>query len=149
MPTIVDILTFISMINTTSERLKAANFNICPYFIFFMSRWNFMLSWVEHEKSLITLGACWICWVEGSSGECNQWSLYKELAVCILGKKKLSPTWVGGRKRRPREEGHLVDPRLNSWYFTTGWKFAILLSAIKEHSLFIFMQAMALLPKSK
>ena len=31
MPTIVGILTFISMINTTSERLKARNF-ICRYF---------------------------------------------------------------------------------------------------------------------
>ena len=34
MPTIVDILTFISMINTTSERLKARNFYICRYFSF-------------------------------------------------------------------------------------------------------------------
>ena len=33
MPTIVGILTFISMINTTSERLKARNF-ICWYFSF-------------------------------------------------------------------------------------------------------------------
>ena len=32
MLTIVDILTFISMINTTSERLKARNFFICRYF---------------------------------------------------------------------------------------------------------------------
>ena len=32
MQTIVDILTFISMINTTSERLKARNFFICRYF---------------------------------------------------------------------------------------------------------------------
>ena len=31
MPTIVGILTFISMINTTSERLKARNFFICLY----------------------------------------------------------------------------------------------------------------------
>ena len=31
MPTIVGILTFISMINTTSERLKAKNFFICRY----------------------------------------------------------------------------------------------------------------------
>ena len=35
MPTIVDILTFISMINTTSERLKTRNFFICQYFSFF------------------------------------------------------------------------------------------------------------------
>ena len=32
MPTTVGILTFISMINATSERLKARNFYICPYF---------------------------------------------------------------------------------------------------------------------
>ena len=32
MPTIVGILTFVSMINTTSERLKTRNFFICRYF---------------------------------------------------------------------------------------------------------------------
>ena len=36
MPTIVGILTFISMINTTSERLKTRHFYICRY-LFFMS----------------------------------------------------------------------------------------------------------------
>ena len=35
MSTVVDILTFISMINTTSERLKARNFFICRYFSFY------------------------------------------------------------------------------------------------------------------
>ena len=35
MPTIVGILTFISMINTTSERLKARNFFVCRYFSFY------------------------------------------------------------------------------------------------------------------
>ena len=35
MPIIVGILTFICMINTTSERLKARNFFICPYFSFY------------------------------------------------------------------------------------------------------------------
>ena len=35
MPTIVGILTFISMINTTSRRLKARNFFICRYFSFY------------------------------------------------------------------------------------------------------------------
>ena len=34
MPTIVGILTFISMIYTTSERLKARNIFICRYFCF-------------------------------------------------------------------------------------------------------------------
>ena len=36
MPTIVGILTFISMVNTTSERLKAINFFICWYFSFYV-----------------------------------------------------------------------------------------------------------------
>ena len=50
MPTIVGILTFISMINTTSERLKAINFFICRYFIF-----NEQLKFcAHHEKSFIT-----------------------------------------------------------------------------------------------
>ena len=35
MPTIVGILRFISMINTTSERLKAKYFFICRYFSFY------------------------------------------------------------------------------------------------------------------
>ena len=35
MPTMVGIFTFISMINTTSERLKARNFFICRYFSFY------------------------------------------------------------------------------------------------------------------
>ena len=35
MPTIIGILTFISMINTTSERLKARYFLICRYFSFY------------------------------------------------------------------------------------------------------------------
>ena len=35
MPTIVGILTFISMINTTSERLQARKVFICPYFSFY------------------------------------------------------------------------------------------------------------------
>ena len=35
MPTNVGILTFLSLINTTSERLKARNFFICWYFSFY------------------------------------------------------------------------------------------------------------------
>ena len=35
MPTIVGILTFMSRINTTPERLKARNFFICGYFSFY------------------------------------------------------------------------------------------------------------------
>ena len=44
MPTTVGILTFISMINTTSEsRLKAINFSLVDILVF-MSSWNFVLS---------------------------------------------------------------------------------------------------------
>ena len=50
MPTVVGIVTFISMINTTSKRLKARNFFICQYFSF-TSSWNVVLSLVEHENS--------------------------------------------------------------------------------------------------
>ena len=49
MTTIVGILTFISMINTTSEILKARNFFICQYFSFY-EQLKF------HEKSFITSG---------------------------------------------------------------------------------------------
>ena len=35
MPTMVGILTFISMINTTSERLKSRNILSCQYFSFY------------------------------------------------------------------------------------------------------------------
>ena len=53
MPTIVDILTFTSMIITTSESLKSRKV-IFQHFFFFISSWNFILSWVEPEKSFIT-----------------------------------------------------------------------------------------------
>ena len=44
--TIVCILTFISMINTTSERLKAINFFICRYFSFYEQlKFRAQLSW--------------------------------------------------------------------------------------------------------
>ena len=43
MPTSVGILTFISMINTTSERFKGRNFFICRYFSFY-EQLNFVLS---------------------------------------------------------------------------------------------------------
>ena len=54
MPTIVGILTFISMMNTTSKRLKARNFFICRYFSFY-EQLKFP------EKSFITSGP--VLWV--------------------------------------------------------------------------------------
>ena len=46
MQTIVGILTFISMINTTTERLKARNFFICQYFSFYEQlKFHAQLSW--------------------------------------------------------------------------------------------------------
>ena len=51
MPTIVGILTFISMINTTSERLKARNFFICWYFSFYTRlKFGAQMSWVRNKK---------------------------------------------------------------------------------------------------
>ena len=55
MPTVVGILTFMSMIIATSERLKAIRVLFSSIFDF-MSIGNFMLSWVEHEKRFITSG---------------------------------------------------------------------------------------------
>ena len=55
MPTIVGILTFISTINTTSERLKARNFFISWYFSFY-EQLKLRAQLSEHEKSFITLG---------------------------------------------------------------------------------------------
>ena len=55
MPTIVGILTIISMINTTSERLEARNFFICRYFSFYEQlKFHAQLSWAW-KKSFITL----------------------------------------------------------------------------------------------
>ena len=56
MPTIVGILTFISMINTTSERLKARSFFICRYFSAYEQlKFRAQLS-SDHEKRFITSG---------------------------------------------------------------------------------------------
>ena len=62
MPTIVvGILTFISMINTTSERLKARNFFICRYFsVYEQLKFRTQLSWAW--KKFYNLGAwSWRC----------------------------------------------------------------------------------------
>ena len=57
MPTIVVILTLISMINTSSERLKARNFLSCRYFSFYINeQLKFVLSSVEHRKKFYNLG---------------------------------------------------------------------------------------------
>ena len=56
MPTIVGIFTFISILDTTSERLKARNFLICWYFIWYISSLNFVLIWVDHKKKFYNLG---------------------------------------------------------------------------------------------
>ena len=53
-PTMVGILTFISRINTTSERFKTLLH--LSVLLVFMRSWNSVLSWVEHGKSCITSG---------------------------------------------------------------------------------------------
>ena len=55
MPTIVGILTFISRINTTSERLKARNFFILRYFSFY-EQLKFCGKWSLAWKKCITSG---------------------------------------------------------------------------------------------
>ena len=55
MPTIVGILTFMRIINTSSKSLKARKI-VNFHNLVFMLSWNIMLSWVEHEKCLINLG---------------------------------------------------------------------------------------------
>ena len=55
----VGILTFISMINTTSERLKARHFFICWYFSFYEQS-------VEHKKVLKPRGQIWVQNCKGS-----------------------------------------------------------------------------------
>ena len=65
MPTIVGILTFICMINTTSERLKARNFIICRYFSFYKQlKFCAQLSWAW--KKFYNLGSN-ICFLIGQS----------------------------------------------------------------------------------
>ena len=58
MPTIVGILTFISMINTTSKRLQARNFFICRYFSFL---WKFraQLSWAWKKFYNLSARSLW------------------------------------------------------------------------------------------
>ena len=51
----VSILTFISMIHTTPERLKSKKLLRLSYFSF-MSSWSLVLSWVEHGKNIYSLG---------------------------------------------------------------------------------------------
>ena len=65
MPTIVGILTFISMINTISERLKARNFFICQYCSFNEQLKFFRAQLSCAWKSFITSGpglvlSCWV-----------------------------------------------------------------------------------------
>ena len=58
MPTIVGILTIISMINTTFGRLELRNFFICQYFsIYEQLKFRAQLSWAR--KKFYNLGA-WI-----------------------------------------------------------------------------------------
>ena len=60
MPTVVGILTFISMKNATSERLKAINFFICRYFSFYeWFKFRAQLSWAW--KEFYNLGPWMIC----------------------------------------------------------------------------------------
>ena len=65
MPTIVGVLTFISMINITSERLEARNFFIRRYFSFYEQlKFHAHLSWARKKlynletRSLVMVSSC-------------------------------------------------------------------------------------------
>ena len=81
MPTIIGILTFISMINTTSERLKARNFLICRYFSFNEQlKFRAQLSWAL--KKFYNLGAwSWGYKTFTYSTEHGLWTTHKILKI--------------------------------------------------------------------
>ena len=104
--TILGILTFISMkfilINSTSEKHTARNI-LFVGIVDFVSSWNFMLSWVEHEKSFITLGP----------------GLHKNACFCILSiifpQKTYKPThqiWA-----RDKQKFWTISGTAMSFYF--------------------------------
>ena len=57
MPTIVGIFIFITEKFSCSAMLSKKEFAIVSNLRFYISRTNFMLSWVEHEKKFYNLGA--------------------------------------------------------------------------------------------
>ena len=81
MSTIVCILTFISMINTTSERLKARNFFVCQNFSFYeQMKCHAKLSWAW--KKFYNLGVWprgYKTWVQSQTQNKVHW-----LAACVL-----------------------------------------------------------------
>ena len=87
MPKTVGILTFTSMINTTSERLKARNYFICRYFSFY-EQLKFVLSSVEHEKSFVTSGP-------GLLIPANRLAIVNTVEICInTASLKLYTIWT-------------------------------------------------------
>ena len=81
MPTIVGILTFISMIISTFVGI-----------LVFMSSWNSVLSCVEQEKSFIILGPDILCKQYGprsGPSKCLAWSWSKLLCTLVLFLKYL------------------------------------------------------------
>ena len=84
MPTIVGILTFISMIKTTSRSLKAIKILYFQHF-YFTSILNFMLSWVVHELFFITLGPDYVILVLTHLVFCFVALRPKSTALVIVG----------------------------------------------------------------
>ena len=83
MPTIVGILTFISMINTTSERLKARNFFICRYFSFYEQlKFRAQLSWAWKKGFFLTSGPGSILFAVYAGQEQGKgWYLFMKLSL--------------------------------------------------------------------
>ena len=73
---LVGILTFISMVNKTSESLNSKKILYFSSILVFMSNCNFVLSWVEREKSFIT-------WSSGSAQEDRKASKHDRKIVDI------------------------------------------------------------------
>ena len=96
MPTIVGILTFISMINTTSERLAARNFFICWYFSFYEQlKFGAQLSWAW--KKFDNLGSR---------------SLVKSAQLKIIFSYFFTKTYiVGTQKNGLNEKVHLITKK--------------------------------------
>ena len=134
--TIVGFLTCISMMNTTSERLKARNFFICRYFSFYEQlKFQAQLSWAW--KKLHNLRGQVLLSRQGPITTPN----------FAYGFHYKSPSWVWGWDRKIRPKDHRLASRGlpnddNRW--SRGTDFSI----PSSHELWILFLAHHLIPQS-
>ena len=93
MPTIVDILTFIRLINTTSERLKAREFFICQYFSFYE---QLKFCSVEFSTKTVSVAVGFLFIVTPIVGDCNCSMfcctilyVHSSIGIILMGKREL------------------------------------------------------------